>query len=42
MWFMRQAGRSLPEYRAVRAKHGMFDIITTPDLAVEVTMQPGA
>jgi len=37
---MRQAGRSLPEYRAVRAKHGMFDIITTPDLAVEVTMQP--
>jgi len=37
---MRQAGRSLPEYRGVRAKHGMFDIITTPDLAVEVTMQP--
>jgi uroporphyrinogen decarboxylase len=40
VWFMRQAGRSLPEYRAVREKHGMFDIIRTPDLAAEVTMQP--
>jgi len=37
---MRQAGRSLPEYRAVREKHGMFDIISTPELAAEVTMQP--
>jgi len=37
---MRQAGRSLPEYRAVREKHGMFDIIRTPELAAEVTMQP--
>ena len=37
---MRQAGRSLPEYRAVREKHGMFDIIRAPDLAAEVTMQP--
>src|SRR5436305_3170580 len=37
---MRQAGRSLPEHRAVRAKHEMFDIITTTDLAAEVTMQP--
>jgi uroporphyrinogen decarboxylase len=40
VWFMRQAGRSLPEYRAVREKHGMFDIIRTPELAAEVTMQP--
>jgi uroporphyrinogen decarboxylase len=40
VWFMRQAGRSLPEYRAVREKHGMFDIIRAPDLAAEVTMQP--
>src|SRR5437588_13007475 len=40
VWFMRQAGRSLPEYREVREKHGMFDIIRTPDLAAEVTMQP--
>src|SRR5437764_11445346 len=37
---MRQAGRSLPEYRAVREKHGMFHIISTPELAAEVTMQP--
>ena len=37
---MRQAGRSLPEYRAVREKHGMFDIIRTPELTAEVTMQP--
>ncbi len=40
VWFMRQAGRSLPEYRALREKHGMFDIICTPELAAEVTMQP--
>jgi uroporphyrinogen decarboxylase len=40
VWFMRQAGRSLPEYRALREKHGMFDIIRTPELAAEVTMQP--
>src|SRR5437588_8437350 len=37
---MRQAGRSLPEYRAVREQHGMFDIIRNPELAAEVTMQP--
>ncbi|MEA2825759.1 MAG: uroporphyrinogen decarboxylase [Actinomycetota bacterium] len=40
VWFMRQAGRSLPEYRAIRERHGMFDVIRTPDLAAEVTMQP--
>lgn len=40
VWFMRQAGRSLPEYRAVRERYGMFDIIRTPELAAEVTMQP--
>ncbi len=40
VWFMRQAGRSLPEYRAVREQHGMFDVIRTPELAAEVTMQP--
>ncbi|MFP5319210.1 MAG: uroporphyrinogen decarboxylase, partial [Acidimicrobiia bacterium] len=40
VWFMRQAGRSLPEYRAVRAKHGMLDIVRTPELAAEVTLQP--
>jgi len=40
VWFMRQAGRSLPEYRAVRERYGMFDIIRNPELAAEVTMQP--
>ncbi|MEA2900943.1 MAG: uroporphyrinogen decarboxylase [Actinomycetota bacterium] len=40
VWFMRQAGRSLPEYRAIRERHGMFDVIRTPELAAEVTMQP--
>lgn len=40
VWFMRQAGRYLAEYRAVRAKHSMLDVIRTPELAAEVTLQP--
>ncbi len=40
VWFMRQAGRSLPEYRAVRERHGMLDIVRSPELAAEVTLQP--
>jgi uroporphyrinogen decarboxylase len=40
VWFMRQAGRSLPEYRAVRAHHGILDICRSPELAAEVTLQP--
>jgi uroporphyrinogen decarboxylase len=40
VWFMRQAGRSLPEYRAIRERHGFFDIADTPELCAEVTLQP--
>ncbi len=40
IWFMRQAGRYLPEFRAIRAEHGFLDVCFTPELCVEVTMQP--
>lgn len=40
MWFMRQAGRSLPEYREIRARHAFFEVAQTPELCAEVTLQP--
>ena len=40
VWFMRQAGRALPEYRAVRERHGLLEITRMPELCAEVTLQP--
>jgi uroporphyrinogen decarboxylase len=40
VWFMRQAGRSLPEYRAIRERHAFFEVANTPELCAEVTLQP--
>src|SRR5690348_8349442 len=39
---MRQAGRSLPEYRALRERHSFFELAETPELCAEVTLQPVA
>ena len=40
VWFMRQAGRSLPEYRAIRADHGMLEACFDPAMVCEITLQP--
>ena len=40
VWFMRQAGRYLAEYRAIRARHTLLEICAQPELAAEVTLQP--
>lgn len=42
VWFMRQAGRSQPEYRALRERHTLLDIVRTPDLCAQVTLRPVA
>jgi len=40
VWFMRQAGRYMAEYRKVREKHSLLEICKTPELSLEVTLQP--
>jgi len=40
VWFMRQAGRYMPEYRAIRARYSLLEIVRQPELAAEVTLQP--
>src|SRR5436190_18280399 len=40
IWLMRQAGRALPEYRAMKGKHSFLELVQTPELAAEVTLQP--
>lgn len=40
VWFMRQAGRYMAEYRSIRARHSLLEIVRQPELAAEVTLQP--
>ena len=40
LWLMRQAGRYMPEYRALRQQHSILELCRTPELAAQVTMQP--
>lgn len=40
VWLMRQAGRYMPSYRALREKHSLFDLFFTPELAAKITLMP--
>jgi uroporphyrinogen decarboxylase len=40
VWFMRQAGRYMPEYRALRERYSLLELCKTPELSLQVTMQP--
>jgi len=40
VWFMRQAGRTLPGYRAIRKQYGLFDVCRQPELCAQVTLEP--
>ncbi len=40
VWFMRQAGRSLPGYREIRKRHNLFEVCRRPELCAEVTLEP--
>ena len=40
VWLLRQAGRYMPEYRALRERHSLLEVVRTPELAAEVTLQP--
>src|SRR6266513_5715015 len=40
VWFMRQAGRYLPEYRKLKANRNILDIVRIPELAAQISMQP--
>lgn len=40
VWIMRQAGRYLPEYREIREKHSFQEVVATPELAAQITLQP--
>ena len=40
VWFMRQAGRYMVEYQAIRKKYSILEVCKTPELAAEVTLQP--